>query len=468
MPEETHTIRNLVIFFLIILPLFTMSLQIPKAAGAIAKIYVEPYANTAEPGEQFTVDVKIEGVAELWAWSFYLNWTTSLLNVTSVTEGSFLNQEGAQTTYLVKKIYNNKGYLALWDTLQTPATSVSGSGTLATITFLVKAEGGSALDVCNTDLIKKGLWGNMESMPHTSEDGYFAYPMPTLYVDPPSIIGALLTPGSSFQINVSVANIEDLKAWSIYLKWTPALLNVTNISEGPFLSQGGLYSTNFTTVTYQELGYIYINSTLNGVPINTASGNGTLATITFLVEGGGFSLLDLYNTVLLDSLMVRIPSGEEDGYFANAVRDIAVINVEASSNTVKAGDSVSITVGVKNDGTEPETFNVTVSTPSPPSPSYAFHQTKNETSLAPGASDTLTFVWDTKGVTEGEYTIMAEASVLPEEIDIADNTFTMSGKIRVTAGGQEFPLTLIILGVAGVAIVGIGVFAYFRRKSHSA
>lgn len=55
--------------------------------------------------------------------------------------------------------------------------------------------------------------------------------------------------------------------------------------------------------------------------------------------------------------------------------------------------------------------------------------------LANGASTTLAFSWNTTGIDYGNYTIRAEASVVPGEIDTADNVYT-DGKVTVTFPGD--------------------------------
>ncbi len=58
-------------------------------------------------------------------------------------------------------------------------------------------------------------------------------------------------------------------------------------------------------------------------------------------------------------------------------------------------------------------------------------------SLLPGVNTTLTFVWDTTGLATGEYVLKAEASMVPGETDITDNSFTNG---QVTLG--MFPLAI--------------------------
>jgi len=96
--------------------------------------------------------------------------------------------------------------------------------------------------------------------------------------------------------------------------------------------------------------------------------------------------------------------------------DIAVTNVEPSKTVVCQGYSMKINVTVENQGDYNETFNVTV---------YAnttIVETK-EITLTSGNSTTITFNWNTTGLTEYQnYTISAYAHPVPGEINTG-NTF---------------------------------------------
>jgi hypothetical protein len=113
---------------------------------------------------------------------------------------------------------------------------------------------------------------------------------------------------------------------------------------------------------------------------------------------------------------------------ASPIHDVAVISVTPSQTEVTAGDIVTITVVVENQGTETETFDVT-----------AYYDstaigTSTVTALVAGATETLTFSWNTTGL-EGTYTIEAGASVVPGEEDTADNMLT-DGTVTVSAPGE--------------------------------
>lgn len=106
--------------------------------------------------------------------------------------------------------------------------------------------------------------------------------------------------------------------------------------------------------------------------------------------------------------------------------DIAITDIKASATSVKAGDSVTISVYIKNEGHFTETFDVTTYYDG-----NLIKIWKTGVSLDAKATITLIFTWDTAGVAEGTYVISAEASVVPGETDAGDNTYT-NGTITIS------------------------------------
>ena len=454
--------KTLLLAFLIMLPPFSWA--VTNVAGqAATRVYADPTENTASPGELFIIHIKVSNVKGLWAYEFKLKWEPDLLNVTSVTEGPFLNLEGAHKTFFVRKMWNDpdpmgfSGYIYVTCTLmgEPPTAVASGDGTLATVEFLVKKEGSTPLDLYDTKLLDYEL----HSITHTSEDGSFQYPPPHLTeisVEPSSTIDPSLQSGSALNINIKIARAEKLYTWSLKMSWDPSFLDVTKIEEGPFLNREGAYETIFTTEIHQEEGYVYANCTLVGEPVVSASGSGTLIIVTFLVEAGGVTDLHLYDTVLLNEERVDILHSAKDGYFNNMFRDVAIKSVEVSPREVRAGDSVSITVISKNEGTTTENFDVTV---------YYDDKTLGTlgvSNLEPGAEKALTFSWGTKGVAEGKYTVKAVVSQVPWETDVDDNTYVYEF-VTITPPEQLFPFTLVIAVMVVIIVVAI-VSIMLRRK----
>jgi len=114
----------------------------------------------------------------------------------------------------------------------------------------------------------------------------------------------------------------------------------------------------------------------------------------------------------------------------SAIRDVAVVAVSTSANSVYAGKLVNVSVVVENQGGLDETFNVS-----------AYYndtviQEQSVNSLAVGTQISLTFVWNTSGVVVlGDYTVSAVASYVAGEVDTLDNVY-VDGTVKVEASGD--------------------------------
>jgi hypothetical protein len=253
----------------------------------------------------------------------------------------------------------------------------------------------------------------------------------TVSVSPSTITASV---GQNFTVNVTVSNVYDLYGWQFRLNWTAGLIEVVKVTEGPFLRLGG--STYFYWDINATAGRMVADCTLLG-NVPGVSGSGTLATITFNVKGVGQSPLTLWDVVLLNSFEQSITCQVVSGYgYFKAAHDVAVSAVNVSPLTVLPGDIVYIDVTVQNKGGYTEIFNVTVYANS----AVVGVQT---VSLDATVSTILHFSWNTGGMGKGDYTISASASVVPGEVNTADNSFVAAE-----------PVTILTLG-HDVAVVGV-------------
>jgi parallel beta-helix repeat protein len=108
--------------------------------------------------------------------------------------------------------------------------------------------------------------------------------------------------------------------------------------------------------------------------------------------------------------------------------DIAVVSVSTSTNQVDPGTVVNVTVKVRNNANTSvsETFAVTARYNS------ANIETKAVTNLAQGATQILTFNWNTAGVAAGNYTISAVANIVPDELNTDNNNYN-DGTVKIKA-----------------------------------
>jgi hypothetical protein len=130
-----------------------------------------------------------------------------------------------------------------------------------------------------------------------------------VYVDP---LENVYNVGDTFTVNINVADVVDLYSWGIKVSWDRDLLVATGVTEGSFLAMQP-DGTAFVNVVYDD--YVDAGCTTLGDWFGV-SGSGVLMTITFDVLDAGKTSLEIFYSVLLDSVAsAEISHTVEDGNF---------------------------------------------------------------------------------------------------------------------------------------------------------
>jgi len=105
--------------------------------------------------EEFKVQVNASGVQDLQNAVFVVTFEPELMEVVSHSEGSLLKKDGAPATF---QAFMDKKKGELWISGARPlaAAGVSGSGTLALVTFKAIGKGGAGIGFANTSFSQKG------------------------------------------------------------------------------------------------------------------------------------------------------------------------------------------------------------------------------------------------------------------------------------------------------------------------
>ena len=134
--------------------------------------------------------------------------------------------------------------------------------------------------------------------------------------------------------------------------------------------------------------------------------------------------------------------------------DVAVISVTSSDTQAYVGEIVNITVVAENQGSFTETFNVTAIYENVTLAILGTVGTQEIINLAPQQNVTLTFSWNTTDMQPCvNYTIKAEASTVPDELQTSDNTF-IDGKVKVKMIGDingDGVIDIVDLNIVGKA-----------------
>lgn len=174
------------------------------------RIYVDPPVSSVAPGKNFTINVIIADITaneSLYSWEFDMSFNNTILNATSVMHGPFLQSAGK--TWEQPPVINNwEGTLVATDAFfpPWPQSGATGSGVLANITFLVKAEGETSLHFYFSGL-RTYDGAKISPIDHTTVDGVFAYPL----LRDIAVTGVTASPtsvpaGEPVSINVTVEN----------------------------------------------------------------------------------------------------------------------------------------------------------------------------------------------------------------------------------------------------------------------
>jgi len=309
------------------------------------QILIDP---SLTPTSTFNINITVTDVIDLYGWEFKLYYLKSVLNVTSITFGPFL--ESAGTTFQIDKSnpdYNEThGLVWLADSLLAAPEGVNGTGVIASISFKVIDFGSTKLDLTDTKLGNK----SGESISHTVYDGYFSNVISyaEISVTPNKIIDSTLEPCSQFTVNVTISDASNVNSWELKIFYRNDILNVSDVTFGRFLQSAGstIKLIKLMTDNYNEThGLLWLNETLT-TPAG-ACGSGVLVTITFHVVGVGESEITLKETKLTDPAGQLLEHSCVSGYFNNVLMaKMSIYPEEIFNPSLTPGSQLNVTVKI--------------------------------------------------------------------------------------------------------------------------
>lgn len=379
-----------------------------------------------EPSTNFTIDIYIHNVISLKSWEFKLFYRNNVLNASHMEFGPFLETAGA-TSQSIKQLTDNyngtHGIVWLNDTLLSGAAN--GSGIIASINFTVTGNGESSLSLCDTVLTDP--WGYL--LNHEAYDGYFNNVlMARIFVDPPEIFDPTLVPGSELNVMIKIANVTGLYSFSFNMSYNNEVLNCLGVLIIPYNNETAF---NVDVAWKDSIGELHVNVTYcsPAEPITSLTAF-AVARIHFQIVERGCSILDLHDTQMLDEYGTSIIHVAQDGLICVLIRDVAVTNITTDKNEVYPGGLIQVNVTAKNEGNITESFEVSLY--------YGdiFLTNLSVVNLPPNNETVVEFTWDTTGFSPCyNESLKAEASVVPYETDIADNTF-IDGIVKIKILGD--------------------------------
>jgi len=205
--------KNIMWLSLIAMLFATMMANIVTAATP-GKLFVDPKAVSGSPGDEFTIDINVDLINDLYAFGMTVDFApyVSVLVVSKVAEGPFLKQGGS--TYFKYTYSSFKGEVKVGCTLLGPLSGVSGAGTLFSITFIVVEAGDSQLDLLDTALLDS----NLNPLNYSVTNGYYSgatVNLISMVIAP----GRSLTSGQTVEFQSSIKNMDPDKTMDAQVRF---------------------------------------------------------------------------------------------------------------------------------------------------------------------------------------------------------------------------------------------------------
>jgi hypothetical protein len=121
-----------------------------------------------------------------------------------------------------------------------------------------------------------------------------------VYITPSTV---LLSGQSTFTVDVMIANVSNLHAYSVKIVFNNSVINYQSSAKGPFLSTGG--STYFVTSPSPIIDSVEVVEAILGA--YSVNGSGKLFSIAFNVASAGISSINIASVILRDVNNSNIP-----------------------------------------------------------------------------------------------------------------------------------------------------------------
>ena len=140
-------ISLLILSLIVILPgclgkLIPTTPSVTPSAGRAGVLYLEPANLTLTPSQDFTVELKTTSITNLKGYSVTLSYDPTLISLQEVTEGPFFSTKG-KTFFYTKE---DNGTILIDNALLGTDLSISGEGTLATLSFTCLKAGSTSIE----------------------------------------------------------------------------------------------------------------------------------------------------------------------------------------------------------------------------------------------------------------------------------------------------------------------------------
>jgi hypothetical protein len=389
---------NVSLIRLLLLLLFIIGSELflvaPSKEAGTTTVSVFPSSVTADAGQNFSINVNVTGVSDLYGWQFSLNWTATVLNVVNATEGPFLKSDG-DSTFFYYNLNATAGQVTVVCTLLGSVTGISGSGVLTTITFNVLSSGQSPLNLYNVILLNP----QETAIPSQLSNGNVYALTVEVAVTSVNVSPIAVLPGNPVHVNATVQNLGGAAmTFNVTTYANSHVIGVQKVALNIGSSQTLFFTWNTTGYSVGDYNVSAVASTVPGDTNTTNNAKAAANIVTILYDGHYIAV-------------TRVNTTKDPG-----------------RTVIGQGYSTNITVTVKNYGTYNESFSTTAYL------NTTALQTE-EVTLESGASTTINLTWSTVGLAFGSYIISANITPAPGGTNNWGGPFTY-GTIKVTIPGD--------------------------------
>jgi hypothetical protein len=317
-------------------------------------MYVDPPDQTVAPGT-VSVDIVIEDAVDLGGYLFMVTWDASVLDLKSITDGSFLGSTGR--TVLCAAPALSPGSVTFTCSSVGLSSGRSGNGVLATLQFSTLTGGTSPVvlvdaKLSTTDLVLFDIQRTdgsvtvttpsptptvtntatptpMDTPTTTPTPVPTATPAPTDTPTPVPTATPTVTPaptllptgnvhvlpvnqtvsGPTASVDITIAGASDLGVYAFVLSWDASILDVINVTDGGFIGSTGLTVTcDAPQTTPGSLAFGCHTSGAGG-----PNGSGLLATVQFAVLSTGTTAVSLSALQIDTTLGQNLAFNTNDG-----------------------------------------------------------------------------------------------------------------------------------------------------------
>ena len=434
-------------------------------------------SETLTPGENFTISIYTNYTGnDIWGYEFTLAYDPSILKGVEVTNGGLIY---TTTLFVSAGFDNDVGKLGLTGNaflfFKLPAPLTSGPGILANVTFKVVGYGTSDITIAPLEQYTDSWTGDglTESFDTTKKP--FVSDSEEVYVNE-----TLKTKPTDYTINYETGNItfttapgEGAEVKAIYSYRETKLKGVTN---GGYGSKYNIIDATtmpdqichgyFDNRGAQEVHDVAVDEVIAD-PNQTIAGKSVKISAKLRNQGTeeeSFNVTFSYDNEVIDKIFVTLVNGTFETIELSwdtppvtvnatytitaevpplagevdtddnkgtaeikivALHDVSVKDHLEAPTTALVGDLVTINATVENQGSFDENVTITVSYKG------GIIYTKNLTVKALTTSDPIPFTWNTTDLDPDTYTIVAQVTIDPDEVEYDDNTDDCSIKLAL-------------------------------------